>query len=40
MNNNTGRDFGLGTEAEWMPWGEGNNAAARIVAAADGYTRY
>jgi hypothetical protein len=34
---NTGWDFGLATEAEWMPWGEGNNATAQIVSAADGY---
>jgi hypothetical protein len=37
MNNDTGWDFGLATEAEWMPWGEGGNATARVVAAADGY---
>ena len=38
MNNNKiGWDFGLASEAEWMPWGEGNNATARVVAAADGY---
>ena len=27
-NNKTGWDFGLATEAEWMPWGEGDNATA------------
>ena len=38
MNDNkTGWDFGLATEAEWMPWGEGNGATARVVAGADGY---
>ncbi len=36
-NNDTGWDFGLDADAEWMPWGEGDNATARIVAAADGY---
>jgi hypothetical protein len=38
MNDNTnGWDFGRDTEAEWVPWGEGDNATARVVAAADGY---
>lgn len=38
MNSNeTGWHFGLATEAEWVPWGDGNNATARVVAAADGY---
>ena len=39
MNDNTniGWDFGLAAEAEWMPWGEGDNAIGRIVAVGDGY---
>jgi anti-sigma factor ChrR (cupin superfamily) len=36
-NDDDGRDFGLATEAEWMPWGDGDKATARTVAFGDGY---
>jgi len=35
--NDSGWDFGLAAEAEWMPWGEGGDATARIVSVADDY---
>jgi quercetin dioxygenase-like cupin family protein len=32
-----GWDIGSGDAAEWMPWGSGDNARAKVLANADGY---
>jgi len=32
-----GWDFGLAGEHEWMPWGSGGDARAKVLASADGY---
>jgi quercetin dioxygenase-like cupin family protein len=31
-------DIRRGTDTEWMPWGEGGRARAKVLGEADGYT--